>query len=49
MFSLIITLVSIVIVGALILAVVYYGGSAFTGSGTKALAAACLPTSESLA
>lgn len=36
MFSLIIALVSIVIVGALVLAVVYYGGDAFTNSGTKA-------------
>ncbi len=39
MFSLIVVLVSIVIVGALILAVVYYGGDAFRSGGTKAAVA----------
>ena len=38
MFSLVIVLISIVLVGAIAAAVIYFGGSAFTGGGDKAKA-----------
>lgn len=48
MFSLIITIISIVLVAALALATIYYGGSAFTGGSAKAAASTVVSQAQQI-